>query len=231
MTGDPKGGAPRKRPGDGWVVDGKLVPTGLTDFASYRMDPTRAVKATDFNRRTTAPITIIGHANSGTVRRFTAEAAPLSDAAEKLGEYQAHSIREAGWHVTFGPDATVLCHADLRNALCWHAPPRNRDSIGFEFVQGPGGLLYGPQVEAAVIATIEWCELFNIPKRTPVYADGRPYDKPIHALQSRAEGGLAQPWPGVLTHRNLTVNRGEGDNGDFYAQALLARGFQGVVVG
>ncbi len=234
MTTPPKppvGGVPRKKAGDGWIVNGKVVPTRLADFASWRVDPQRAARATDFNRRSAPPVCIVGHANSGTVLSLVEAAAPPSDGAERLGKYQRDSPRFAGWHFTVDRDETVLLHADLERELCWHAPPRNRDSIGFEFVQGPGGVLYRPQVDAAVIATVELCDLFGIPKRVPVYADGRPYDKPIRALQPVAEGGQSQPWPGVLTHRNLTVNRGKGDNGDSYTRALLGAGFQGVVFG
>lgn len=224
-AGAPSGEHPPAADEDGLVVDGRIVPIEGLEVLSYLRHPKLVPQVKDGRPRVEPVLSFVVHTVHGKVGRVVEAPAPPSTRAERYARYQATTSRDVSWHLTLDTDRTLLVSADLARRLCWHAPPTNNWSIGLELVQDNDGTLYGPQLDAAVQVIARCCDLFGIPRRVPVEADGRPYQKAVPAWRPRAEGGRAERWAGVLAHRNVTGNRGLGDAGDGVMLRLLAAGF------
>lgn len=213
------------------IIAGGLTPLEAPEVITYLSDPHAAPRVTDGKARAREKVCgIVLHTSRGVRGRVRPGALP-SKRAELLALYQARTTRDVSWHFTVDSDGTVIQQADAALWMCWHASHANGWSIGIECVQQPdSGDLYEVQVETCANLVEVLCAALAIKRRTPVGANGKPWPGLIAEHREASEGGRQQPFMGVLGHRALTSNRGPGDPGDAVFEALLARGFEGVVV-
>jgi hypothetical protein len=147
-----------------------------------------------------------------------------SNAGERVvGSWTHDAARHGGAHFIVDFDRKVYCCADLVTQAAYHAERANGVSVGIEVVQGHDAELYQGQIEATVQLVLWLCT--NMP--TPIQAQiPLPYrGKPIARFVESQD--LANPLSdvvGVVGHRDLTANRGEGDPGNAIMDALAAAG-------
>ena len=213
----------------GLIVAGARVEVPGVSVTTWLDDPKRAPRVTDGKARTKPPTAIILHTSRG-VRGNVRDGSRPSERAEILARYQARTEREVSWHITVDTDGDVLQQADVSTWTCWHAGHANGWTVGIEMVQHPDtGDLWRAQVDATVAVVSALCDSLAIPRRVPVGADGAASLALVPSWQStKAKGGKATQWPGVLGHCHLTTSRGPGDPGAGIFAALLAAGFEGV---
>lgn len=226
---------PPKPPDAGLVIYGKRVPVPGVEVVTWLDDPKRAPRVTDGRRRTVRPLAVVLHTSRG-VRGAVRPGSLPSTRAETLALYQARTEREVSWCATVDTDGTTLQQCDAGSWTAWHAGAVNEWTIGIELVQQPTtGDLWQVQVDAAVAVVRTLCEALQIPKRVPVGVDGKPVLAGLQALRSKAAGGRGERWAGVFGHVHCAPPtgagaRGPGDPGPAIFDALLAAGFEGVVV-
>lgn len=211
------------------VIDGQRIETPGIETVCWLDDPRRAPLVRDGRARRTAPTAVVLHTVTGQPRDpvvLPGLSGP-STRAERYAAYQATTTRDVSWHLTIDTDGTVLQQADLVRWSCWHAGPVNGWTLGVELVQAPAGALYEGQLTTLVTLLDLVCGRLAIPRRVPVAAPGVPLRGVARALSGTP--GLP-PWAGVLGHRNVTSGRGPGDPGDAVFRALLAAGYEGVMV-
>lgn len=210
-------------PSPGLVIGGARVPVPGVEVVTWLDDP-RIPQATDGRARRTPPVALVLHTVHGRLGPLR-PGLSASTRAEVYARYQARTGRDVSWHLTVDTDGTVVQSTDLVTWTCWHAGQVNGWTIGLELVQDNDGSLYAGQLDALVKLTDAICAALAIPRRVPVDRQGRPVRGVIPRLE-----GAPHPWEGVFGHRHQTHNRGPGDPGDHPFLALLAAGYQGVVL-
>lgn len=191
---------------------------------------------TDGAPRKGPPLAIVLHTTSGTKGEELHTPPPPSERAERYAHYQAGTERDVSWDLTVDLDGTVVqhndpsapCGAHKHTRYSWHAGSVNPWTLGIEIVQGPGRVVYELQLRVVVALVTFLCDHYQIPKRIPCDASGRPWDKPIFEVVSTKREGRQRRWPGVLGHCNVTTpdSRGPWDPGDHARGALLEGGFE-----
>lgn len=219
--------------GGGLIVAGRRVPVHHVDVTAWVDDPDVAPRVTDGRERPAgSALAIVMHTSRGRRARVRDGARP-SDKGERLARYQARTKRSVSWHLTGDTDGGVIQQADLDTWLAWHVEEANGWTIGYELVQHKDSPdLYRAQIDAAVAVVSAICDALKIPRRLFVGPDGAPWLKPVPELLMKKYGGPGGRWAGVLGHCQLVPDdvRGPGDPGDGIFRALLAAGFEGVVV-
>lgn len=211
------------------IVGGQRIEVPDVRVVSWLDEPKRVPKATDGRVRATIPTAIVLHTSRGVPGKIQ-QGARASGVAEALARYQAQSSRDVSWHLTIDTDGEVLQSCDVSSWLAWHASSANGWTIGIELAQhADSGDLWSAQVDALVAVCDVLCRMLRIPRCVPVEANGRPVASPVRAWQERSEGGRGEHFVGLVGHRNLTRNRGPGDPGDAIFDALLSRGYVGIV--
>ena len=105
----------------------------------------------------------------------------------------------------------------------------NSQTFGVESVQDDDGAQYGAGIDAQVKLAELMCERLHLPRRTPVTADGKPFAGLLDARVFNGLYGHRNIWKADAAGRRTTM-RGTGDPGDHIFNALLAAGFQGVLI-
>lgn len=203
------------------IIAGERVPTAFESVCW--LDDPKVPRATDGRARAADTVkAIVLHTVHGARGALKSGGKP-SKRAEAYARYQAATARDVSWHFTIDTDGTVVQSADPATWLCWHAGAVNAWTIGIELVQEQDGTLYEATMVACTALVELLCAAFQIPRRVPVDARGKPAKGVLAALT-----GARGSWGGVFGHRNQTRNRGPGDPGDPPFEALLRAGFEGV---
>lgn len=217
----------------GLIIAGRRVEVPGANVITWRDDPRTAPPVTDGYQRDAGRVTaIVMHTSRGR-RARVADGARASDKGERLARYQARTKRKVSWHLTGDTDGQVFQQADLDTWTAWHVEEANGWTVGYELVQHDDDpTLYRVQIDAAVAVIEAACAALRIPRRVLVGPDGAPWLKPVPELLMKKYGGPGGRWAGVLGHCQLVPAdvRGPGDPGDGIFRALLAAGFEGVVV-
>jgi len=215
------------------VIDGRRVEVPGVNVVTWLDDPARAPKITDGSRRDASRVLAFClHTSKGRRAQVKPGSRP-SSRAELLARYQARTERDVSWHLTVDTDGDVLQQEDLATWMAWHVEEANGWTIGAELIQHEDDpSLWEAQIAAAVAVVAATCGALSIPRRVLVGPDGAPWTKPVPELLMRKYGGPGGRWAGVLGHCQLVPAdvRGPGDPGDGIFRALLAAGFEGVVV-
>jgi hypothetical protein len=221
--------------GTGAVINGKLVPVSGLEVQNFLDDPRLKLAPDDVrprNAREQAWIhMIVVHTTGGIPggkdlrpQVINPGVGPSSNAGERVvGSWTHDSTRHGGAHFIVDFDRSVYCCADLVTEAAYHAERANGPSVGIEVVQSRSAELYQDQMDAAVQLVLWLCA--NMP--TPIQAQiPLPYQgKPIARFVESQD--LATPLSdvvGVVGHRDLTANRGEGDPGNAIMDALATAG-------
>lgn len=219
--------------GGGLIIGGRRHYVHHVDVTTWEDAPDVAPRITDGRERPAgSALAIVMHTSRGR-RSVVREGARPSDKGERLARYQSRTKRKVSWHLTGDTDGGVFQQADLDTWLAWHVEEANGWTIGYELVQHRDSPdLYRVQIEAAVAVIEATCAALSIPRRLFVGPDGAPWLKPVPDLLMRKYGGPGGRWPGILGHCQLVPDdvRGPGDPGGAIFEALLAAGFEGVVV-
>lgn len=235
LTDAERAAAGLSTPTGGLVIDGKRVPVPGVAVCSWLDDPARAPRVTDGATRKVRPVAVVLHTSRGVVGKVREGSRP-STRAEVLARYQTRTERQVSWCLTIDTDGDVLQQCDASTWTSWHAGWTNRWSVGIELIQqADTGDLWRVQVDAAVRVVAALCDALAIPRRVPVGADGRPAMRGLATLRSKAGGGREEVWAGVFGHVHCAPPtgggaRGPGDPGPAVFDALLAAGFEGVVL-
>jgi len=160
---------------------------------------------------------VCAHTTNGLVGPFTDGCAPESQSAYQFAAYQARTNRNVSWDFTVGTDGLIAWQNDPVSFYTWHATSINPRSIGFEMVQPQNNEIRECQIVAATRLTLFLCAALSIQVQTPVLA-GRPDARVIPRI---AAGGADVV--GIVGHRNVTEERGRGDPGDPFFDAVLAQ--------
>jgi hypothetical protein len=221
--------------GTGAVINGKVVSVSGLDVESFLDNPHLKLAQDDVRARNTREQgwihLIVVHTTGGIPggkdlrpQVINPGVGPSSNAGERVvGTWTHDSTRHGGAHFIVDFDRRIYCCADLVTEAAYHAERANGISVGIEVVQGRDAELYQGQIEATVQLVLWLCA--NMP--TPIQAQiPLPYQgKPIARFV--ASQALAIPLSdvvGVVGHRDLTANRGEGDPGNAIMDALAAAG-------
>lgn len=218
----------------GLVIAGQRVAVPGARVVTWLDDPRTAPPITDGRERPAgSAIALVMHTSRGRRAKVRDGARP-SDRGERLARYQSRTERKVSWHLTVDTDGDVFQQADLATWMAWHVEEANGWTIGAELVQHRDEPdLWRVQIDAAVAVVEATCSALRIPRRLFVGPDGAPWLRPVPELLMRKYGGPGGRWAGVLGHCQLVPDevRGPGDPGDGIFRALLAAGFEGVVVG
>lgn len=219
--------------GGGLIIAGRRVPVHHVDVVTWQDDPRTAPPITDGRERPAgSALAIVLHTSRGRRAKVRDGARP-SDRGERLARYQARTARKVSWHLTGDTDGQVFQQADLDTWMAWHVEEANGWTVGYELVQHDDDpSLWRVQIDAAVAVVSATCDALKIPRRLFVGPDGEPWTRPVPELLMKKYGGPGVRWAGVLGHCQLVPDdvRGPGDPGDAIFRALLAAGFEGVVV-
>jgi hypothetical protein len=222
--------------GTGVVMNGKAIQVANLDVDNFLDNPRLALAPDDVRARSEREREwihlIVMHTTGGIPggkdlrpQAIRQGFGPSSNAGERIvGNWSHDSTRHGGAHLIVDFDGKVYCCADLVTQAAYHAEKANGCSAGIEVVQGrEGAELYASQIEVAASLAIWLCE--NMP--TPIQLQiPIPYAKrPVaRFVKSQLETVPLRDVVGIVGHRDLTSNRGEGDPGNAIMDALAARG-------
>lgn len=143
--------------------------------------------------------------------------------ADACARWWSTSPASAGAHLVVDRDGSVACLADLVHEIAYHAgSPNNEYSVGIEVYQDGDAGIWGASVNAVVVLVSALCDLLELPKQI-----AWPY---LNGPVPRLDGEGGRTYRGVYGHRDSSRHRGAGDPGDFFAQALMAAGFEAMDV-
>lgn len=219
--------------GGGLVIDGEIVelshfPVEMPlfrrlgdldlDVFNYKTFPAIALKrGEDWVPRTGEWIcNIIVHTTKGLAPVYVAPGfGPDTNVHERVIENVWNiDNRHAGAHLTVDFNGSIGCHADLRKANAYHAPPQNYRSIGIEMFQGRDGRLYEGQVYITALL-IHWITAyFGVQRQMPKLRR-----RTVISRLSRGDDVV-----GVFGHRHVG-GRGPGDPGDPIFEKLADWGY------
>lgn len=137
-----------------------------------------------------------------------------------VGSWTHDTSRPGGAHIIIDFDGKIYCCADLITQAAYHAERANGPSVGIEVVQGHSNAeLYQDQIAVAAHFALALCKVMPVPIQfqIPKPYTGHPSARFVMSLQKDVPLGDVV---GVLGHRNLTANRGEGDPGNAIMDAI-----------
>lgn len=149
---------------------------------------------------------------------------PSTNAGERVvGSWTHDTNRPGGAHIIIDFDGKIYCCADLVTQAAYHAERANGCSVGIEVVQGHKAELYEEQIKLAARFARTLCKLLPTPIQfqIPRAYEGKPLRRFVIGLQKDIPLGDVV---GIVGHRDLTYNRGEGDPGNAIMFALGALG-------
>lgn len=141
--------------------------------------------------------------------------------------------RHCSWHISIDSDGSAACHLDIVKHKAYHATHMNDISIGIEMFQdSKGGITMATLRSAVLIGDVLTREL-GIQRQFPSEKKickrfASPFQRHKHTYL--ADGRAGKDFCGILGHRNLTRNRGQGDPGDFIWKEFATAGYSRVSV-
>lgn len=210
------------------VLGGRQIATPGLETISW-LEDRKIPRATDFNDRTKPIACVLLHTVHGK-RGALKPGSKSSVRAEAYAKYQAATERDVSWDYTVDTDGTIIASNDPLTRYTWHAGPPvvNSQSIGIEAVQDDDGAQYSDGIAAEVRFVELLCEKLNLPRRTPVDANGAPFQGLLDDQVFRGVYGHRNIWKLKDGHR--VTMKGLGDPDDHVFHALLRAGFQGVLI-
>lgn len=205
----------------GLLISGLVVPVpGVTvigphDAAWSHLSPG------DGCPRDNAPNKIMVHRTLGDDPDHVLKGAgPSGDAggARRTAEYWQQDPQHSGAAIVIGLDGELACLCDLVRWESYNCTAANREAIGIELHEEPGGVLYQAQLDTLVAAVKVICEHTGIQLQVPSGYSGHPLKR------FAADGGRGRSLIGVFGHRDQTERRGHWDPGDAAMQALVDAG-------
>jgi len=174
-----------------WLDDAKLAPR--VTHASPR---TRRVRA------------IVLHTTSGKLGPVR-PGFKASTRAEVEAHYQTSTTRAVSWDGCVDTDGLLVWQNDPVSQFTWHATSENPLSIGIELVQDDDGSLYDGQLQTVVKIVDFLTERLRIQRQIPWVGTGIPRGvRPRLDEHGTVQGANVV---GVVTHFQITANRGPGD--------------------
>jgi hypothetical protein len=149
---------------------------------------------------------------------------PSTNAGERVvGSWTHDTNRPGGAHLIIDFDGRIYCCADLLTEAAYHAERANGPSVGIEVVQGHDACLYQEQINLAARFVLALCRVMPTPIQFQITKpyNGQPLNRFVLSQQ------LTIPLNdvvGIVGHRDLTSNRGEGDPGGAIMDALALAG-------
>jgi hypothetical protein len=213
--------------GTGLVIGGKRVQVPGIDVVNFHDDPRLSLDPFDMRHRTQRELGWIhlyvmhttGGIPGGTDLRpqliKPGLGASSGGGARIVASWTHDKKRPGGAHLVTDFDGKHYCCADLLTTAAYHAERANGCSVGHEVIQGHGQAeLYEGQIAAAVQLCLWVCRLLPTPIQWQI---PKPYsDKPVFRFATSL-GSNTPPLTdvvGIVGHRDLTTNRGEGDPGN-----------------
>jgi len=145
--------------------------------------------------------------------------------------------RQASCHVAIDADGSYCCLADLKLVQAYHAEHLNASSVGIELYQGTDGSVSESTMDAAVAIVDVITRIMGIQRQYPLehvlcrrLARATPGPSSKTRLAYVKGGGRGLDFVGVVGHRNITKNRGEGDPGTPVFERLRAAGYEGYKI-
>lgn len=203
----------------GLIFNGQPLPVNAVTVVNYVDDPTWTLpipKCGTCRRR--GIVCVVLHTTGGypdhdhpTPQRVRDEAAGSQHChARAVLENWRRSSRVSGAHVLVDADGTCYCLADLVEIAAYHCVGWNQVSIGIEVVQQRNSSLFAAQLLAVGRVVDAIVTKLSLPRRVAVGYEGQP--------RGNIDG------IGVVGHRDLSSNRGDGDPGDFIMRAAMGVG-------
>jgi hypothetical protein len=222
--------------GTGLVLDSQAVPMPGFDIENYIDNPALKLAAGDVrsrNARERRNIHLIVMHSTGGIpggsdmrpQTILPGFGPSTNAGERIvGSWTHDQSRPGGAHIIVDFDGHIYCCADLVAQAAYHAQAANGPSVGIEVVQGRGQAeLYENQIALAASFVVKLCAIMPvaIQRQIPKPYKGHPISRFI--ASQRTDAPLADV-VGIVGHRDLTTNRGEGDPGNAIMAALETAG-------
>lgn len=146
---------------------------------------------------------------------------PSTNAGERIvGSWTQDKNRAGGAHIIVDFDGRIYCCSDLIQTAAYHAGVANGPSVGIEVVQGhKRAELYAEQIKTAARFAVALCAIMPTPiqRQIPKPYHGHPLARFVAGQQT---GTPLSDVVGIVGHRDLTSNRGEGDPGAAIMDAL-----------
>lgn len=214
------------------VLGGRRVPIPGGVVETFADGSRCAPPVTDYGIRHEHVQGIVVHTEHGEPRDppLLTTPAQTSHACE-LDRYQTTTDREVSWDIFNSAFGVIYQQNDPVRQYTWQAGGVNPRTLGIENEQGPGGGIRPVQLESFVrlIDTLTRSLPVPIQRQIPAVRDARGRlvpDRRVIARFTGAGGSGANFW-GIYGHRNITDQRGPGDPGDLFFQALLNAGYEG----
>ena len=223
--------------GSGLVIGNQRVPVPGIDVTNFFDDPALRLASYDKRLRSSRERAwvhlVVVHTTGGIpggsdLRPQVVKPGfgPPSGGGERVvASWTSDPKRPGGAHLVVDFDGRAYCCADLLSDATYHAERANGCSVGVEVVQGHAEAeLYQSQLDVAARLVLEICRLMPVPIQWQVPAPyaGKPLLRFVDSLahDSVPLGDVV----GIVGHRDLTANRGEGDPGDALMASLVAAG-------
>jgi hypothetical protein len=222
--------------GTGLILEGKAVPMPDFDIENYIDNPALTLASGDVrfrNARERNNIHVIVMHSTGGIpggtdlrpQTILPGFGPSTNAGERIvASWTNDPSRPGGAHIIVDFDGRIYCCADLITQAAYHAQAANGPSVGIEVVQGHDQAeLYESQIAVAAKFAVELCAILPTPiqRQIPAPYAGHPVARFVAAQQT---GSPLADVVGIVGHRDLTANRGEGDPGNAIMDALAAIG-------
>jgi hypothetical protein len=139
---------------------------------------------------------------------------PSSNGGERVVASWTHDTnRPGGAQIIIDFDGKIYCCCDLIMEAAYHAGRANGVSVGIEVVQGRDAVLYEEQIALAARFGVALCRVMPVPIQCQI-------PKWYHGPIKRFVDSHMDDVVGIVGHRDLTSNRGQGDPGDAMMDAL-----------
>ena len=222
--------------GTGLILNGQAVLMPGFDIANYLDNPALKLASEDVRFRRSHERgnihVIVMHSTGGIPggtdlrpQTILPGFGPSTNAGERIvGSWTNDPSRPGGAHIIVDFDGRIYCCADLITQAAYHAQAANGPSVGIEVVQGQGRAeLYESQIAVAANFAVALCAIMPTPiqRQIPKSYTGHPIPRFVASQQTVVPLGDVV---GIVGHRDLTSNRGEGDPGNAIMEALAAVG-------
>lgn len=223
--------------GTGLVISSKTVPVPGIDVTNYLDDPLLRLDPGDQRLRTSRERSwvrlVVCHTTGGIPGGKDLRPQTILPGLGKstgggqrvVASWTHDKQRPGGAHLVVDQDGHAYCCADLVDVAAYHAERANGCSVGIEIIQGHARAeLYQGQLEASAVLALWVCRLMPVPIQwqVPRPYTGRPLVRFVESL-AKDDVPLGNV-TGIVGHRDLTANRGQGDPGDALMDELVRQG-------
>lgn len=217
----------------GFVVNGQEIEVPGIAVRNFKDDPKIALRvgrtdgSNDGKRRTTTVSMVVIHTTKGIPggkdkrpQVILPGVGPDTKAEDRTASYWSTDPTPSGAHIVIDHDCSVGCLADLMTVCAYHAGNSevNNRSIGIEVYQGAKAEMYEEQLLTLVRVVDFITAHFGIQRQIPGLYKNRPVP--------RLDDGGGRDFYGVVGHRDVSDQRGEGDPGNPIMDLLEKKGYE-----